>query len=559
MMFDPQVTLLAREVSIKFAGSFLATASYGAFANTVAPVIIAVSMAMAYGGARRMNLFQVIGFTALIMLTVFACLISGTKGLMLPSLVVILVSSSLWNRSLLKKSMAAAASLLVLFTALMVFEVIRDRRSGDAGAYPFGYCSAALGACDQSVQLIRSLYEREFSLGLFNERIAALRDELFFACSGQGRLDQSTKTYSYPAPLQRSLVEGVIYRAFVIPAQVAAWHYLYVEEYGTPGFSALPFARRLTGSSVNMPELVYQKYGSAFSEGDRTSTSTSPTGFLLAYPAYLGFLGLAAALMAVMVTDVILALLLNRLPNAVYPIGVGLTGVMAFNFTLSDFVTVMLSHGGSMAIALMAFFTVFKNRDSLKRTFDVVVAVPLALALAIPLLILGVLVRVKLGAPVLFKQKRPGLNGELFNMLKFRTMTDARDAAGNLLPDVERLTPFGRWLRSTSLDELPELINVIRGQMSLVGPRPLLPEYLPLYTPEQARRHEVRPGITGWAQINGRNALSWKEKFALDVWYVDNRSFLLDLRILAATALRVLSRKGVNAEGSATAERFRGS
>jgi sugar transferase EpsL len=183
----------------------------------------------------------------------------------------------------------------------------------------------------------------------------------------------------------------------------------------------------------------------------------------------------------------------------------------------------------------------------------------LILLLAIPLAVLALSVRILLGRPVLFRQLRPGLHARPFALLKFRTMTDARDEHGHLLPDSVRLTRFGRLLRRTSLDELPELFNVIAGDMSLVGPRPLLMEYLPLYTPEQARRHEVRPGITGWAQVNGRNAISWEEKFRLDVWYVDNRSMLLDLRILYTTALKVLTAQGITQPGSATASRFRGS
>lgn len=181
-----------------------------------------------------------------------------------------------------------------------------------------------------------------------------------------------------------------------------------------------------------------------------------------------------------------------------------------------------------------------------KRAFDILAAAS-ALVLLSPLLLgLALLVRLKLGSPVLFRQQRPGLHGRIFTMLKFRTMTDTRDAQGKLLPDAERLTPFGRLLRATSLDELPELWNVLKGEMSLVGPRPLLVEYLPRYTPEQARRHEVRPGITGLAQIKGRNALSWDKKFELDVWYVDNRSFLLDMKILFLTCLKVFQREGVN-------------
>lgn len=194
----------------------------------------------------------------------------------------------------------------------------------------------------------------------------------------------------------------------------------------------------------------------------------------------------------------------------------------------------------------------------MKRLFDLLLSFGLLLGLALPLLLLWGLVRCKLGSPVLFRQVRPGLHGRPFMMIKFRTMTDERGADGELLPDARRLTSFGRFLRATSLDELPELWNVLRGEMSLVGPRPLLMEYLPLYSPEQARRHEVRPGITGWAQVNGRNALSWEERFKLDVWYVDHRSLWLDLRILWLTVRKVIVREGISAQGEATMPRFTG-
>lgn len=195
----------------------------------------------------------------------------------------------------------------------------------------------------------------------------------------------------------------------------------------------------------------------------------------------------------------------------------------------------------------------------MKRLFDVTAASIALLLLAIPLLLLIWQVRRKLGSPVFFRQVRPGMDGQPFEMVKFRTMNDTRGNDGELLSDAVRLTPFGRFLRSTSLDELPELWNVIRGDMSLVGPRPLLVEYLPLYSPEQARRHEVRPGITGWAQVNGRNALSWDEKFKLDVWYVDNRSLWLDIKILWLTVKKVLVRDGISATGEATMSKFTGS
>jgi lipopolysaccharide/colanic/teichoic acid biosynthesis glycosyltransferase len=195
----------------------------------------------------------------------------------------------------------------------------------------------------------------------------------------------------------------------------------------------------------------------------------------------------------------------------------------------------------------------------MKRVFDLVAASLALLLLALPLLALVWLIRSKLGSPVLFRQVRPGLHGRPFTMVKFRTMTDERGPDGALLPDAQRLTPFGRFLRASSLDELPELWNVLKGDMSLVGPRPLLMEYLPLYTPEQARRHEVRPGITGWAQVNGRNAISWADKFALDVWYVDHRSLWLDVQILWRTVRKVLVRDGISAAGEATMSKFTGS
>lgn len=193
-----------------------------------------------------------------------------------------------------------------------------------------------------------------------------------------------------------------------------------------------------------------------------------------------------------------------------------------------------------------------------KRALDLVASLLGLIVLSPVLVVVAVLVAVRLGRPVLFKQVRPGLHGQPFPMYKFRTMTDQRDAAGRLLPDEQRLTPFGRFLRSTSLDELPELFNVLIGHMSLVGPRPLLMEYLDRYTTEQARRHEVRPGITGWAQVNGRNALSWAERFKLDVWYVDNVSLWLDLRILFMTVRKVVKRDGIAAEGHVTMPVFNG-
>lgn len=195
----------------------------------------------------------------------------------------------------------------------------------------------------------------------------------------------------------------------------------------------------------------------------------------------------------------------------------------------------------------------------LKRLFDFLAAVVALLLLSPVLLVVAVLVRAKLGTPVLFKQPRPGQNCRLFTMYKFRTMISrTHDARGNQLPDEQRLAPFGQWLRSTSLDELPELFNVLKGQMSLVGPRPLMVKYLDRYTPEQNRRHEAKPGITGWAQVNGRNNMTWEQKFAYDVWYVDHRSLWLDAKILALTAWHVIRRKDIAKDGHVTVDEFMG-
>jgi len=194
----------------------------------------------------------------------------------------------------------------------------------------------------------------------------------------------------------------------------------------------------------------------------------------------------------------------------------------------------------------------------MKRLIDIVATVIGLFVLALPIAVLALQVRRKLGTPILFTQVRPGLNGASFKMVKFRTMTSECGPDGEILPDSQRLTAFGQWLRATSLDELPELWNVLKGEMSLVGPRPLLMQYLPLYSAEQARRHEVRPGVTGWAQVNGRNAINWEEKFTLDVWYVDNKNLWLDIKIIWLTVRKVIMREGISAAGEATMTAFTG-
>ncbi|MBM7604652.1 sugar transferase EpsL [Metabacillus crassostreae] len=195
----------------------------------------------------------------------------------------------------------------------------------------------------------------------------------------------------------------------------------------------------------------------------------------------------------------------------------------------------------------------------MKRIFDFGVSVSILILLSPLMVVVAFMIRMKLGSPIFFKQLRPGLHGKPFYFYKFRTMTDEKNENGELLPDEFRLTPFGKFLRRTSLDEFPQLINVIKGDISLVGPRPLLMDYLSLYTAEQAKRHKVRPGITGWAQINGRNSISWEEKFKLDVWYVTNRTFILDIKILYLTIYKVIKSQDINQPGNVTVEKFKGS
>jgi lipopolysaccharide/colanic/teichoic acid biosynthesis glycosyltransferase len=207
----------------------------------------------------------------------------------------------------------------------------------------------------------------------------------------------------------------------------------------------------------------------------------------------------------------------------------------------------------------ISFFNLNKGIIDLKRLFDLILSIFGLLVLTPLLLVLMLMIRLKIGTPIFFIQERPGFCGAIFKMVKFRTMTNECNFDGSLMADAARLTAFGKFLRSSSLDELPELWNVLKGDMSLVGPRPLLVEYMPYYTTEQARRHEVRPGITGWAQVNGRNAISWEEKFKYDVWYVDNQSFWLDVKILWMTVLKVIHRSDITQDGHATMEKFSGS
>lgn len=567
LIFDPKLTLLARELSIKLAGTSLATYSYGALANATAPVVLGLAGASIVGAALRLKVWPLIIWLAIVLIMVAFVMLSGAKGLLVPSFLVIVISSMIWNRNWLVKIISIVVMIGALVVGLTVLEVARERSIGSGMNYPFAACAVKLNACPQAKQLINSLLLRDASLGLAKSDILALQKSVERACTAGAQGEQLVPKPFVPLP-KRTAADwfgrmfnyawSIYYRIAVIPAQVASWHFLYVAEKGEPGIAALPFGRRMTGISINLPELVYQEYGSIFSSGDRTSTSTSPTSFALAYAAYVGWGGLLLAIGLMLWLDFVATFIIGRLSAPFLGLAPGLMTVLSMNLVLSDYVTVLVSHGGAAALALLTFYAATKDRGSFKRFFDVAFALLLAVVFAIPGAIIALLVRLRLGAPVLFSQVRPGLNSKPFTLYKFRTMTDARGGFGRLLSDEQRLTAFGRFLRSTSLDELPELWNVLRGDMSLVGPRPLLMEYLPRYSSEQARRHEVRPGITGWAQINGRNELDWEDRFRLDVWYVDNQSFWLDLKIMFLTLGKIFRREGISSPGSATMEKFQG-
>ncbi len=281
----------------------------------------------------------------------------------------------------------------------------------------------------------------------------------------------------------------------------------------------------------------------------------------MAYPAHLGFWGIILALTFILLFDLDSSIAIRSLYSTLLWVEIGLITIGCVNFVLRDFAATQLSHGAAATLLLLIllFFAGMKGKLNIKRLFDVIASGTAIILLSPIVFLTAAMVRVFLGSPVLFRQLRPGLQLQPFQLIKFRTMTNARNASGELLPDKNRLTPFGHFLRASSLDELPELLNVLKGDMSLVGPRPLLMEYIPLYNERQARRHEVKPGLTGWAQVNGRNTLTWEERFELDLWYVENWSFWLDLKIISMTVWRVLRREGINQTGSVSMEKFRGS
>lgn len=583
-LFNPNLSGLARELSIKLSNSSLATYSYGALVNTVIPTFVAILVFQLKKIIKKKLLFSFLIISFMFLLLFLIVLLPGIKGMLMPTFMVMLFMVVLVSNTLLGKVFNTVLCIGIFFTLLTSFETFRERHSyiNDLPKYNAGLCAFQLNSCSQTDLLIKSLFLRANSLGLteFDKKFVESQINCFCfkKCStfngyvkyisSLNMLYPDIRIYSdtkgHPIVLgtlehAEKFFKAILYRTFVVPIQAASWHYLYVTQYHNPGIYVLPFAKRIFEYSFNAPSEVYQAYGSIYSEGDKTSTSTAPTSYLLFYPAYLGIYGLLLGFLCLAVFDLIARFILMRLQGLFAYIYMSLLFIVCTNMLVSDFITVLLSHGAGATLLLFAVISFLSQKKiSFKHFFDSVIAGSI-LILSFPLSVLiAFLIRINLGASIFFIQERPGLNGKLFKMIKFRTMLNQTDKSGNFLPDERRITRFGKFLRKTSLDELPELWNVLKGDMSLVGPRPLLKEYLPLYTPEQMRRHEVKPGITGWAQINGRNAISWEEKFKLDIWYIDNQSFLLDLKIIFLTMLKIFSGSDINQPGHATAEKFTG-
>lgn len=364
LLYDPVMTLLAREVTIKFAGSTLATSSYGALANTVAPAVAAIGVAQIVRYGSMLRIVPVVIWAFLIFVSISLVMIAGAKGLTIPLIVTVFLSALLWSSSWKHKVVSGAFSLLCVFAALSSFEVIRER-GGGTEYYDFAGCVVSLGSIEKGWELLDSMGERG-GLGLDPAYIQVLRSELRDAISGLGRAKSITRGKAAVRPIdsQRvaSYIEALTNRALVIPTQVAAWHFLYVDEYGSPGYGALPFAKKLLGYSVDASSLVYMAYGTVYSDGDRTSTSTAPTSFIFWWFAYFGLVGLVAAIVCILILDGVVAIAMRESSSNVLPLSVGLVFAISLNLITSDFFVVMLSHGGAVAVGLIIFFALLRGK-----------------------------------------------------------------------------------------------------------------------------------------------------------------------------------------------------
>ena len=379
IIHDPWMTLIAREFSIKLIGSSISTYSIGANANAVAPIFILLSFWLFLLSVRRRQLLSVLtgllgGFVAVV-----SVILTGTKGLLFPSMLMLVVGSYFWSKAWLERILTVGFSVIFIAGSILTFELIKDRGAEAGGYYDFASCSARLGTCPQSRTLLNSLKSRNYSLGLPKYLVTKLEERLDCLCNAEVEKQlcpvatvESSSGYNSDTPADISLperkvvqhIEGILYRLFVTPFQVTAWHFMYAETEKPDGVLTLPFANRFFGSSLNTPELVYQKYASEYFGGDKTSTGTSPTGFLLSYTAYAGWLGFLLSIVLIIGLDIFVASLSKFLDNSLTPILIGLVSIMSTNFMVSDFVTVMISHGGAAGVFMLIVFALLKKKNA---------------------------------------------------------------------------------------------------------------------------------------------------------------------------------------------------
>ncbi|MBV4503470.1 hypothetical protein HU751_001225 [Pseudomonas sp. BW13M1] len=394
LMYDPWMTLLAREFSVKLIGTSISTYALGAYVNTVAPMLALLSIWLLKASVPHHPLRAIIavlvGFLAIL-----AVLISGTKGLLVSSMLMLLAGAFFWCRTWISRLLMGGFAVAFVMASLVAFEVLKERESVVGGHYDFAACSVKAGTCQKSKELIESLALRDYSLGLPSKYIGPIAARLECLCASEGAVEecpssvlsspaqsvaitpgQAPKQEQEQAPVvqaqavaasqNRSLIflQAIFNRMLVIPFQVSVWNFMYAESEEVDGFKTLPFARRVLGESVNIPELVYQKFGSVYAQGDKTSTSTAPTSFFLVYPAFLGVMGMAIALLAIIVLDLILARLASSMGSGLIPILVGVVLIMCVNFMSSDYITVLMSHGGIAGLLMLSFYTLLLKKNS---------------------------------------------------------------------------------------------------------------------------------------------------------------------------------------------------
>jgi len=372
LLYDPWLTLVAREFSIKLIGTSLATYSFGAYANAIAPLLVLLSVWLIRNSLLRLRfVVALIGVTGGI-LAIFAVLLSGTKGLLVPSFLMVMAGTYFWCNTWFSRIATTLFAVAFVVFNLITFELMKERSSVVGGAYDFAACSKTAGTCNMSLEMLKSMKARDHSLGLPGAFVEPIQSRLVCLCSGDG--DQGTcpagslgqvvggQDLTHLAERSATLGGAIFNRVFVVPFQVSVWNFMYAETEPVYGAKTLPFARRIFGESLNMPELVYQKYGSIYSMGDKTSTSTAPTSFLLAYPIYVGWFGFALAISIVIALDFVLARLARFIGATLLPMLIGTVLIISMNFMTSDFVTVLISHGGAAGIFALLFYNALTNR-----------------------------------------------------------------------------------------------------------------------------------------------------------------------------------------------------